>query len=103
MSKRELKKYLHTLNKEIGTEDELLKQFRYRAYVDDQETEINTHPFCYIGGDNKGLDQIMQLPGGTNRDSHGSYPFTGMYKNIGPAGATEQIAPFVDHRKYLKT
>ena len=83
-------------------ENELLKQFRYRAYVDDKETEVNTHPFIYMGGDNKGLDQIMQMPGGTNRDSHGSYPFTGMYKDIGPAGATEQIVSHVDHRKYLR-
>ena len=57
-------------------ENDLLKKIRYRAYIDDAETQINTHPFIYIGGDNKGLDQIMQMPGGTNRDSHGSYPFS---------------------------
>jgi hypothetical protein len=102
MPREQWENFLKNRVEERFGENELLKQFRYRAYVDDQEIEINTHPFCYIGGDNKGLDQIMQLPGGTNRDSHGSYPFTGMYKNIGPAGATEQIAPFVDHRKYLK-
>ena len=42
-------------------ENDLLREFRYRAYVDDQELEINTHPFCFIGGDNKGLDQILQI------------------------------------------
>lgn len=83
-------------------ENDLLEGIRYRAYMDDPETRINTHPFIYIGGDNKGLDQIMQMPGGTNRDSHGSYPFTGMFKNIGPAGATEQISSYVNPRSYFR-
>ncbi len=82
-------------------ENDLLRKIRYRAYTDDAETRINTHPFIYCGGDNKGLDQVMQMPGGTNRDSHGSYPFSGMYKGIGPAGATEQISSHTDHRAYL--
>jgi len=97
----EWEKYIDNREEERFGENELLKQFRYRAYVDDEETEVNTHPFIYMGGDNKGLDQIMQLPGGTNRDSHGSYPFTGMYKNIGPAGATEQLTSNIDHRRYF--
>ncbi len=88
------------IEKRFG-ENDLLRKIRYRAYVDEDEIRINTHPFVYMGGDNKGLDQIMQMPGGTNRDSHGSYPFSGMYKDIGPAGATEQIATYVDHRDYF--
>jgi len=102
LPREQWEKRLETRIEERFGENELLKSFRYRAYKDDQETEINTHPFVYIGGDNKGLDQIMQLPGGTNRDSHGSYPFAGMYKNIGPAGATEQLTSYLDHRKYFK-
>ena len=102
LSREEWEDLLENRTEQRFGENELLKQFRYRAYVDDQETEVNTHPFIYMGGDNKGLDQIMQMPGGTNRDSHGSYPFTGMYKDIGPAGATEQIVSYIDHRKSLK-
>ena len=83
-------------------EKNLLKSIRYRAYLDDEETIINTHPFIYIGGDNKGTDQIMSMPGGTNRDSHGSYPYEGLYRNIGPAGASEEINLYRDHRKYFK-
>ena len=64
------------------------KKIRYLAYLDDKETIVNTHPVCFIGADNKGLDQLLCMPGGKNRDSHGSYPFPGMYKDIGPAGAT---------------
>ena len=89
------------IEKRFG-ENDLLRKIRYRAYTDDSESRINTHPFVYMGGDNKGLDQIMQMPGGTNRDSHGSYPFSGMFKNIGPAGATEQIASHIDHRAYFR-
>jgi hypothetical protein len=55
----------------------------------------------YIGGDNKGLDQILALPGGTNRDSHASYPFPGLYKDIGPTGASEQITRDVNVRRLM--
>jgi len=52
---------------------------------------INTHPIGYIAGDNMGLDQLIKLPGGKNRNPHGNYPFPGIWKHIGPAGATEKI------------
>ena len=64
---------------------------RYNAWWDEEETIVNTHPICYVGADNKGLDQLLAAPGGKNRDSHGTYPFPGLYKDIGPGGATEQI------------
>jgi len=77
---------------------ELIRQL---AYEDDDETVINTHTVGYIGADNKGIDQLLAAPGGKNRDSHGMYPFPGMYKNIGPLGATEQIsAPWFDPRPW---
>jgi hypothetical protein len=79
------------------------ERIRWLAYWDDEETEINTHPIGYIGADNKGLDQIMAFPGGKNRDSHGTYPYPGVFKSIGPAGATEEITRAFDHRDYRRT
>jgi hypothetical protein len=73
---------------------------RHNAWWDDAETELNTHPICYVGADNKGLDQVLSAPGGKNRDSHGTYPFPGLYKDIGPGGATEQINSALDHRRW---
>ena len=77
------------------------KQVRYRAYWDDDETIINTHPIGFIGGDNKGIDQLLRHPGRSNQVSNGTYPFRGLYKNVGPAGAAEQISEQFDHRKYF--
>ncbi len=82
-------------------EKRLIEYIRYQAYTNEEENKINTHPFVFIGGDNKGLDQILSMPGGTNRDSHGSYPCSGLYRNIGPAGASEEISTNVNMREYL--
>jgi hypothetical protein len=92
---------LSNREKELVSEDFLWKSARYMAYQDDAETIINTHPIGYIGADNKGLDQLLAAPGGKNRDSHGTYPFTGLYKDVGPGGSTEQIKSRWDHRKYF--
>jgi hypothetical protein len=83
-------------------EVEIWKAIRHLAYVDDEETVVNTHPFGYIGADNKGFDQALSNPGGKNRNSHGTFPFPGLYHNIGPAGATEEISVYVDPRRYWK-
>lgn len=69
----------------------LWEKIRELAYLDRKESRINTHPVGYIGADNKGTDQLLALPGGKNRDSHGTYPFPGLYKDVGPAAAAEQI------------
>jgi hypothetical protein len=76
-------------------------QIRRRAYVDRAETRVNTHPLVYIAGDNKGLDQLLARPGGTNRDSHASYPFPGLYKDVGPTGASEEIAHGVNYAELM--
>jgi hypothetical protein len=78
------------------------QMIRRLAYWDDEETIVNTNPIGYIGADNKGLDQVLAFPGGKNRDSHGTYPFPGVFKSIGPAGATEEITAVFDHRKHFK-
>ena len=89
----------------LGTDmsgDEHFREFiRHMAWKDAAETEINTHPVGYIGADNKGLDQLLSPPGGTNRDSHGTYPMPGLFKDIGPAGASETIANLFDQQKYF--
>lgn len=78
------------------------KKIRSLAYQDAQETEINTHPFGYIGGDCRGYEQILSTPGGKNRDSHGNYPFPGVYREVGPANSSEKISACIDLWAYYK-
>ena len=56
---------------------------------------LATHPIGYIGGNNKGWDEVMQLVPrfykSYNRDSHGTYPFPGVWREVGPVEATEKI------------
>lgn len=75
----------------------LWEKIRELAYVDRKENRINTHAVGYIGADNKGTDQLLALPGGKNRDSHGTYPFPGLYKDVGPAAAAEHITAGFDY------
>jgi len=84
-------------------QDDTWKKIRYMAYVDDAETVINTHPLGYIGADNKGLNQALEAPGGSNQEPHGTYPFPGRYNNIGPGGTTDQVARYVDIREHLRS
>lgn len=91
---------VQTTVRERGGEDWFWKVIRNRAWVDDGETRVNTHPIGWIGADNKGLDQLLSPPGGTNRDSHGTYLMPGLYKDIGPAGAAENVPEQFDHREY---
>ncbi len=73
---------------------------RDRAWRDAAETEVNTHPIVFIGGDSKGPDLLFNAPGGHNRDSHGAYPFTGLYKGVGPGGASEEVRRVFDLHRY---
>ncbi len=73
---------------------------RRLAYRGPDEQIVNTHPVAYIGADNKGIDQLMSSPGGQNQDSHGTFPFPGLYKTVGPAGSAEQIPHTFDHWKW---
>ena len=75
------------------------EQLRYRAYWDADETIINTHPIGFIGGDNEGVYQVLRDPGSSNQVSNGTYPFSGLYKNVGPLEAAEQISKGFDHRE----
>lgn len=91
---------IKNLRIEKRLEEEKWELIRKRAFTD--SGKINTNPIGYIGGDNKGLDQLLAPPGGKNRDSHGTYPFPGNYKGIGPVGATEKINGGFDYRKALE-
>ncbi len=80
--------------------DHIWAYVRHMAYQDPGETRVNTHPVAYIGADNKGTDQIFQPPGGTNRDSHGTFPGPAMYKDVGPGGATEDVTHYFRHQEW---
>jgi len=80
----------------------ILDRIRERAYRSRAERRINSRPVAFIGGNNKGLDQLLAPPGGANKSSHGTYPFPGLYKDVGPAGASEGIGggPSPHHALY---
>jgi len=92
---------ISTAVQERGDEDWFWNVIRTRAWTDETETRVNTRPIAWIGADNKGLDQLLSAPGGANRDSHGTYLMPGLYKDIGPAGATENVPEHFDFREYL--
>lgn len=85
-----------TPRERVGVE-KLWAEIRRLAYRSADEGIVNTHPVAFIGADNKGLDQLLSPPGGNNQDSHGTFPFPGLYKTVGPAGSAEQIAQRFDH------
>ncbi len=89
-----------SLAQETEREKWFWEHVRFVAYADEGETRINTHSVAYIGADNKGTDQALKPPGGKNRDSHATYPFPGLWKDIGPAGAAEQVQVHFDHRAW---
>lgn len=78
----------------------LWEKIRHMAYKDPQEREINTHPVGYIGGDNRCYNQLLVLPGQSNQDSHGTYPFSGVYQHVGPVDASEHISQRFDQRTH---
>ena len=79
----------------------IARRIRHLAYRDEDETVINNTPIVYIGADNKGPDQLLAAPGGSNRDSHGTFPMAGTYKGVGPGGASEHIGNYFSHRNYF--
>jgi len=81
--------------------DKVAALVRYRAWADTAETTVNTHPIAYIGANSKGLDLFLYSPGAHNQDGHGTYPFAGIYENIGPADAAEEVKKTFDHQAYL--
>jgi hypothetical protein len=79
------------LRQERVGEREIWRQIRRQAYLDDEETHLNLHPVVFIGGDNRGLQQLIAAPTRLGRASHGSYPFPGLYKDVGPQNTGELV------------
>ena len=54
-----------------------------------------THPFIFIGGNNKGPDELRSVvprfKGSFRRNSDASFPFPGTWQTLGPFGITEKV------------
>src|SRR6266550_4002019 len=88
----EWERQVKTLREERVGEREVWRQIRRQAYLDEAETKLNLHPIVFIGGDNRGLQQLIATPSRLGRASHGSYPFPGLYKDVGPQNTGELVS-----------
>jgi hypothetical protein len=89
------------LGESVEGEGWIWAETRKRAWRDEGETQINTHPIGWIGGDGLGLAQLLTAPGGKDQDSHGTFPFRGQYRNVGPTSAGERVSRGFEYRDYL--
>lgn len=62
------------LREERVGEREVWRQIRRQAYLDDAETRLNLHPIVFIGGDNRGLQQLLAMPSGSVGRVTGPFP-----------------------------
>ena len=83
---------LKGLREERVGEREVWRQIRRQAYLDEGDTKLNLHPIVFLGGDNRGLQQLIATPSRLGRSSHGSYPFPGLYKDVGPQNTGELVS-----------
>ncbi|PYO63241.1 MAG: hypothetical protein DMD28_02785, partial [Gemmatimonadetes bacterium] len=88
----EWERQMKGLRQERVGEREVWRQIRRQAYLDEAETKLNLHPIVFIGGDNRGLQQLIASPSRLGRASHGSYPFPGLYKDVGPQNTGELVS-----------
>ena len=88
----EWEQQLKALREERVGEREVWRQIRRQAYLDEAETRLNLHPIVFIGGDNRGLQQLIAMPSRLGRSSHASYPFPGLYKDVGPQNTGELVS-----------
>lgn len=88
----EWERQMNELREERVGEREVWRQIQRQAYLDDAETKLNLHPIVFIGGDNRGLQQLLASPSRLGRASHGSYPFPGLYKDVGPQSIGELVS-----------
>src|SRR5947207_2692554 len=87
----EWERQIKGLREERVGERGVWRQIRRQAYLDEAETKLNLHPIVFIGGDNRGLQQLIATPSRLGRASHGSYPFPGLYKDVGPQNTGELV------------
>ena len=90
-ARAEWERQVGRLRQERVGEREIWRQIRRQAYLDEAETHLNLHPVVFIGGDNRGLQQLIASPTRLGRASHGSYPFPGLYKDVGPQNTGELV------------
>ena len=88
----EWERQVKALREERVGEREIWRQLRRQVYLDDAETKLTLHPIVFIGGDNRGLQQLIATPSRLGRSSHGSYPFPGLYKDVGPQNTGELVS-----------
>ena len=88
----EWERQVKALREERVGERKVWQQIRRQAYLDEAETKLNLHPIVFIGGDNRGLQQLIATPSRLGRSSHGSYPFPGLYKDVGPSNTGELVS-----------
>lgn len=91
LPREEWEKQLDDLPLDRFGERKIWEQVRNQAYMDREETRFNFHPLIFVGGDNRGLQQLIAKPTRLGRASHGSYPFPGLYKDVGPQGTGELV------------
>ena len=89
LAREEWDRQLDSIPPERFGEKAIWEQMRRQAYLDEEETRLNLHPIVFIGGDNRGLQQLISVPTRLGRASHGSYPFVGLYKDVGPGNTGE--------------
>ncbi len=98
-AREEWREEIENREPELVGERWMWRRTRQMAYRSEAEERVNTHPLVYIGGDNKGLDQLLRPPGGVSQDGHASFPSPGLWKDVGPAGVTEAVSgPVNPHR-----
>ena len=66
------------------------------------ETLLETHPVSFIGGKSVSPLQIAWVPGPRNENSHGSFPFAGVWRGVGPLMAREKMRGDIDAGTVVK-
>src|SRR2546421_240230 len=87
----EWERQLKALREERVGEREVWRQLRRQVYLDEAETKLNLHPIVFIGGGNPRVEEHIGAPSRLGRASHGSYPFPGLYKDVGPQNTGELV------------
>ena len=80
--------------------DVLAREVRNR--ISEGPDLLRTHPVSFIGGMSVSPTQILALPGPKNENSHGSYPFTGVWRGVGPFLAREKMRGSFDASKVVR-
>ena len=70
-----------------------------REQMENSGRKLESHPIVYIGGVSVSPIQIGWLPGPANENSHGSFPFPGVWRGVGPFVARERMSGKLDAAK----